>query len=77
MTTAEALLRALADGGEQAAWEHARALAKAVIGDKKNSLAKAVLEGGPLAMRRAAELAVLVLDEPGDERDANVKERAE
>ena len=66
MTTAEALLRALADGGEQAAWEHARALATAALDDRMHALARAVLEGGPLAMRRAAELAVLILGEAGD-----------
>jgi hypothetical protein len=66
MTTAVALLSALSDGGEQAAWEHAKALAKGVLDDHRNVLAKEVLDGGPLAMRRAAELAVLVLGEQED-----------
>jgi len=77
MTTAVALLRALSEGGEQAAWEQAKALAKGVLDDRKNDLAKAVLEGGPLAMRRAAELAVLVLDELEGDREGRAEERAD
>jgi hypothetical protein len=43
------------------AWEHAQALAKDVVDDPRNALARAVLEGGPFAMRKAEELAELVL----------------
>jgi hypothetical protein len=61
MTTAEALLQALAGGHEEEAWKLGRALAEAVLHDEKNVLAQAVLDAGPFAMRRAEELAELVL----------------
>jgi hypothetical protein len=50
-TAAAVLLRALAEGREQEAWEDAP------------TLAKSVLEGGPFTMRKAEELAELVLGE--------------
>jgi hypothetical protein len=43
------------------AWEQAQALAKNVVDDPRSALARAVLEGGPFAMRKAEELAELVL----------------
>jgi hypothetical protein len=61
MTTVAALLRALANGRERESWEDAQALARGVVDDPKNALAKAVLDAGPLAMRRAEELAEAVL----------------
>jgi hypothetical protein len=69
VTTARALLLALVEGHEQEVWEHARALAKDILDDPKNTLAKAILEGGPFAMRKAEELAERVLGEPRDIRE--------
>jgi hypothetical protein len=59
-TAAEVLLEALAVGRDREAREQAQALAKAVADDPMNVLAKAVLEGGPFAMRKAEELAEAV-----------------
>jgi hypothetical protein len=66
MTTAEALLRALADGRDREAWEHGQGLAKGVLDDQRNVLAGTVLEAGPFAMRKAEELAELVLADSED-----------
>ena len=63
VTTAEAVLLALAEGRDLEAWEHARVLAKSVLDDQKNVLARDVLDGGPFAMRKAEELAEAVLGE--------------
>jgi hypothetical protein len=60
---AQSLLEALAEGRDEAAWEHAQGLAKAVLEERTNVLAGAVLEGGPFAMRKAEELAEVVLNE--------------
>jgi len=62
MTTAvEVVLRALAEGRDEEAWEHAQGRAKAVLDDRANVLARAILDGGPFAMRKAEELAEVVL----------------
>jgi hypothetical protein len=50
------------DGHEKDAWEAAQALAKAVLDKREVALAVAVLRGGPFAIRRALELAELVID---------------
>jgi hypothetical protein len=42
-------------------------LAKSVLDDEKNVLAKGVLDGGVFAMRKAEELAEAVLGETRDE----------
>ena len=65
MTTATALLRALADGQEKQAWVLAQTLAKTVLDDPKTVLSRAVLDGGPFAMRKAEELAEEILAEAG------------
>jgi hypothetical protein len=70
MTTAEALLRALADGRDHDAWEHGQALATSILDDEKNVLARTVLDAGPFAMRKAEELAELVLGEDGERAPA-------
>jgi hypothetical protein len=58
---AQSLPSALSEGRDRDAWEHAQSLAKDVDDDPRNVLAKAVPEGGPFAMRKAGELAELVL----------------
>jgi hypothetical protein len=63
VAAAQGLLVALAGGRDEEVWEIAQSLAKGVVDDKKSVLAKAVLAGGPFAMRNAEELAELVLDE--------------
>jgi hypothetical protein len=50
------------DGQEEAAWEAAQALASAVLETPAVSLAVAVLEGGPFALRRALELAEVIVE---------------
>src|SRR5271163_3307309 len=54
------------DGHEQAAWEAAQALARAVLETPVVALAVAVLQGGPFALRRALELAdaLITLEAP-------------
>jgi len=74
MTTAEALLRAVSEGRDEEAWEHARALAKGVLNDERNVLARAVLDAGSFAMRRAVELAELVLDAQPDRKTKGTSE---
>jgi hypothetical protein len=64
------LLEALAAGRDEEAWEHARGLAEAVLDDRTNVLARAVLEGGPFAMRKAEELAELISETPQATTDA-------
>ena len=67
MTTAVALLRALSEGQDGDAWEHAQALAKTIVDDPRNVLARAVLDAGPFAMRKAEELAEMVIaNQAGD-----------
>jgi hypothetical protein len=66
VAVAQSLLLALSEGRDDQAWEHAQGLAKAVVDDPRNALARAVLEGGPFAMRKAEELAEAVLDALGD-----------
>jgi hypothetical protein len=61
VAVARDLLLALSDGQDEKAWEHAMALAKGVLSDEMNILANPVLECGPFAMRKAEELAELVL----------------
>jgi hypothetical protein len=61
VTTAEAVLLALAEGRDEDAWEHAQALATTVLDDPMTALARGVLEGGPFAMRKAEVLAEAVL----------------
>jgi hypothetical protein len=63
------LLLALAEGREHEAWQHAQALAEGILDDQRNALARAVLEAGPFAMRRAEELAEAVLAEVGGPRE--------
>jgi hypothetical protein len=63
VAVAQSLLQALAESRDDEAWEHAQGLAKVVLDDPRNVLAKAVLEGGPFAMRKAEELAEVVLNE--------------
>jgi hypothetical protein len=58
---AEVLLQALDEGRDDEARDHAQGLAEAVLLDRANLLAEAVLEGGPFAMRKAGELAEVVL----------------
>jgi hypothetical protein len=72
-TAAEVLLQALAEGRDDEAWEHAQGLAKAVLDDRANVLARAVLDGGPFAMRKAGELAEVVLDGGADASDQGEK----
>jgi hypothetical protein len=50
------------DARESEALEAALALARAVVETREIALAAAVLRGGPFAIRRALELAELVLD---------------
>ena len=50
------------DGHEEAAWEAAQALAKAVLAMPAVVLEVAVLEGGPFALRRALELAERIIE---------------
>lgn len=59
-TAARAVLAAVASG--TVAREQLEALAAAVLGDERVRLALDVREGGPLAVRRAVELAALVLE---------------
>ncbi len=73
MAVAQSLLLALSEGRDTAAWKHAQALAKVVLDDPRNALARDVLDAGPFAMRKAEELAELVLGEDG-ERPADVGE---
>jgi hypothetical protein len=73
VAAAQSLLQALADGRDEAAWGHAQGLAKAVLDDQANVLARAVLDGGPFAMRKAEELAEVVLDEFVDASDHGEK----
>jgi hypothetical protein len=63
VATARGLLEALAEGHEEAAWERAQELAQLVLIGQRVTLAKLVLEGGPFAMRKAEELAEVVLAE--------------
>jgi len=67
VAVAQSLLQALSEGREQEAWEDAQGLARAVLDDPRNALARAVLEGGPFAMRKAEELAEVVLDDALDD----------
>jgi hypothetical protein len=66
VAAAKGLLGALAGGRDAEAWEIARSLAKGVVEDSKLVLARAILAGGPFAMRNEEELAELVLDEESD-----------
>jgi len=50
-------------------WEAAQGLARAVLEERQVALATAILRGGPLAIRRALELAELVIDSEA-KRDA-------
>ena len=50
------------DGRESEASEAALALARALVETREVALAAGVLRGGPFALRRALELAELVLD---------------
>ncbi len=54
------------DGHEEAAWEAAQVLARAVLETPAVVLAAAVLQGGPFALRRALELAdaLITLEAP-------------
>jgi hypothetical protein len=49
------------DGREEAAWEAAQGLAKAVLEERLVVLATEVLKGGRFALRRALELAEAVI----------------
>jgi hypothetical protein len=62
VATARALLEAVGEGREEPAWEYAQALAKSVLEDRSVGLARAVLDAGPFAVRRAIDLAEVVLD---------------
>ena len=73
VAVAESLLKALAEGREAEAWEHAQALAKAVLDDPAVVLARGALDAGPFAMRRAEELAELVLAESSAEPKRQVR----
>ena len=64
--TGRASRKRIADVRELEAWDHAQALAKVVLDDPKNALAKTVLDAGPFAMRRAAELAEAILVEASE-----------
>ena len=66
VAVAQSLLLALSEGRNEAAWEHAKALAEAILDDPMNVIAKGILGGEPFAMRRAEELAEVVLDEESD-----------
>jgi hypothetical protein len=50
------------DRNEAGAWEAAQALARGILEARQVALAAAILQGGPLAIRRALELAELVID---------------
>jgi hypothetical protein len=50
------------DRNEAGAWEAAQALARAILEDRQVALATAILRGGPLVIRRALDLAELVID---------------
>jgi hypothetical protein len=71
VAVAQSLLLALSEGRDEAAWENAQALAKAVLDDPRNVLAKAVLDGGPFAMRKAEELAEALLGDAAASEDAD------
>jgi hypothetical protein len=60
VTTSKRLLEALANGDDMVAWETAQTLASEVADNPLAVLARAVLEGGPFAMRKAEELAELL-----------------
>jgi hypothetical protein len=50
------------DRRDEAAWEAAQALARAVLEIREVVLATAIIQGGPFALRRALELAERVID---------------
>lgn len=75
MAVAQALLLALAEGRDLEAWEHAQALAKDILDDQKNVLAKGVLDGGVFAMRKAGELAEMLLREGASKGDGTAEVR--
>ena len=57
---ADELLKAVERGDDAAAWTTAQELARAVLANEVVALARAVLEGGPLAVHRALKLAEVV-----------------
>jgi hypothetical protein len=65
VAVARCLLSALAEGREEDAWDQAQALAKSVLDDPLNALARGVLDAGPFAMRKAEELAEHVVAQDG------------
>ena len=78
VAAAQGLLLAPGRGSGRGCLEHGKALATSVLEDRRNVLAKAVLEGGPFAIRRAEELTELVLDGESDpeEQVTNLAMRA-
>jgi hypothetical protein len=54
------------DGQEDAAWEASQALARAILEMPVVALAAAVLQGGPFALRRALELAEVIVESQAD-----------
>jgi len=54
------VLEHIREGREDAAWESAQALARAVLEARQVTLAAAILQGGPHALRRALDLAEAV-----------------
>jgi hypothetical protein len=57
----EDLLTAVAEGREEESWRAAQSLARGVLDHRAVTLAKAVLDAGPFALRRGVELAELLL----------------
>jgi predicted small metal-binding protein len=67
-SVSEDVVEHIRDGHREAAWDVAQALARAVLGTKVAALAAAVLEGGPHALRRALELAEVMINAERDVR---------
>ena len=59
------VIESVRDGHERPAWEAAQALARAVLEERPFVLATEVLKGGPHALRRALELAEIVIHAGG------------
>ncbi len=62
-------------GAGRAIWL-AQALAKVVLDDRAYVLARSVLDGGPFAMRKAEELAELLVLQEGEVEDRGGDEKA-
>jgi hypothetical protein len=56
------VVESIRDGHHEAASDAAQDLASAVLAERPVTLAMAILQGGPFAVRRALELAELIID---------------